>query len=78
MADDDEADFPHLRVRGPVAIINLSSAVPTPIHLAQGTLGAGQIERTARLLGETGARGLDRVVWCTIPSEPEWCRGASR
>lgn len=62
LADDGEADFPHLRVRGPVAIINLSSAVPTPIHLAQGRLGAAQIERAARLLGETGARGLYRVV----------------
>ena len=59
---DDDTDFPYLRVRGPVALINLSSAVPTALHLAQGTLGATQIERAKALLRETGARGLYRVV----------------
>jgi 3',5'-cyclic AMP phosphodiesterase CpdA len=29
---DGEAGFPHLRLRGPVAIVNLSSAVATPPH----------------------------------------------
>lgn len=62
LADDDETDFPHLRVRGPVAIVNLSSAVPTPLHLAQGTLGAAQVEKARTLLAEAGARGLYRVV----------------
>src|SRR5262249_54143112 len=59
---DDAGDFPHLRVRGPVALINLSSAVPTALHLAQGTLGAAQVDRAEALLRETGERGLYRVV----------------
>lgn len=59
---DDDGTFPHLRVRGPVAIVNLSSAVPTRIHLAQGRLGKAQIEQAALLLAETGDIGLYRVV----------------
>lgn len=62
LGDASEADFPHLRVRGPVALINLSSALPTALHLAQGTLGARQIERAQALLRETGERGLYRIV----------------
>jgi len=62
LGDDSAGDFPHLRVRGPVALINLSSALPTALHLAQGTLGAAQIEAARALLRETGARGLYRVV----------------
>lgn len=59
---DDDGGFPYLRVRGPVALINLSSAVPTALHLAQGTLGSAQIEQARTLLRETGERGLYRVV----------------
>lgn len=62
LSDGAEADFPHLRVRGPVALINLSSALPTALHLAQGTLGAAQIERARAMLREAGERGLYRVV----------------
>jgi 3',5'-cyclic AMP phosphodiesterase CpdA len=62
LSDGDDAGFPYLRVRGPTALINLSSAVPTALHLAQGTLGPDQLERAKALLRETGARGLYRVV----------------
>lgn len=62
LGDGQGADFPHLRVRGPVALINLSSAVPTALHLAQGTLGTPQIDRARTLLRETGERGLYRIV----------------
>jgi len=62
LGDGEDTGFPYLRVRGPVALINLSSAVPTALHLAQGTLGATQIERAKALLRETGERGLYRVV----------------
>lgn len=60
--DDEGQDFPYLRVRGPVALVNLSSAVPTALHLAQGRLGASQIAAAGALLRETGERGLYRVV----------------
>lgn len=62
LGDDLDPDFPHLRVRGPVALVNLSSALPTALHLAQGTLGAAQIARARAVLKETGDAGLYRVV----------------
>jgi len=62
LSDGAEADFPYLRVRGPLALINLSSAVPTALHLAQGALGAAQIERARAMLREMGERGLYRVI----------------
>jgi 3',5'-cyclic AMP phosphodiesterase CpdA len=62
LGDGPDTDFPHLRVRGPVALVNLSSATPTALHLAQGTLGAGQIERARTLLSEAAGRGLYRVL----------------
>jgi 3',5'-cyclic AMP phosphodiesterase CpdA len=42
--------FPFVRRRGPVAMIALSSALPTAPFLASGTLGAEQIARLAALL----------------------------
>lgn len=62
LGDAPDGGFPHLRVRGPVAIVSLSSAVPTALHLAQGTLSAAQVERARALLQETGERGLYRVL----------------
>jgi 3',5'-cyclic AMP phosphodiesterase CpdA len=59
---DEGDEFPYLRVRGPVALINLSSAVPTALHLAQGKLGASQIAAARALLRETAERGLYRIV----------------
>ncbi len=61
----DEASgeaFPFLRRRGPVALIGLSSAVPTPPLMATGTLGRGQLEALERgliaLAGEEAFRVL--------------------
>ena len=62
LGDAESTDFPNVRVRGPVAIVNLSSAVPTRVHLAQGTLGTPQVERAEALLQELGASRLYRVV----------------
>ena len=57
-----ESRFPFLRVRGDVALIGLSSGVPTGPLMATGRLGARQIDALGRLLEETGARGLARVI----------------
>ncbi|WP_158814370.1 metallophosphoesterase [Methylocapsa sp. S129] len=54
--------FPFLRVRGHVALIGLSSGVPTGPLMATGRMGKSQMARFARLLDETRARGLARVV----------------
>lgn len=72
---DEGQDFPYLRVRGPVALVNLSSAVPTALHLAQGELGAGQIAAAAALLREADERGLYRVVLVHHPVAPDVVSG---
>jgi 3',5'-cyclic AMP phosphodiesterase CpdA len=54
--------FPFLRCRGSLALIGLSSAVPTLPHLATGRLGAAQLARLAQLLDECARAALFRVV----------------
>lgn len=63
--------FPFERRRGSVALIGLSSAVPTSAFLATGELGEAQLARFAALLDES--RGLFRVVLIHHPpvSPPE-------
>jgi 3',5'-cyclic AMP phosphodiesterase CpdA len=56
------AAFPFLRVRGDVALIGLSSGVPTGPLMATGRMGKSQMARFAKLLDDTRARGLARVV----------------
>ena len=60
--DDDETTFPFVRRRGPLALIGLSTAVPTPPFMATGRLGAEQISRLAAALDDCGRAGLFRVV----------------
>lgn len=57
-----ESGFPYVRVRGPVAFVGLSTAVPTPPLLATGTVGARQAERLEALLADLARRDLFRVV----------------
>lgn len=56
------ARFPFLRRRGPVALIGLSSAVPTMPGSAAGMLGAAQIAALTALLRQTGREGRFRIV----------------
>lgn len=70
LGDRADDSFPRLRTRGPVAIVNLSSATPTALHLAQGTLGAGQLEQARALLSESGRQGLYRIVLVHHPVAP--------
>ena len=60
--DSGSSGYPYLRVRGEVAIIGLSSGVPTAPLMATGRLGRRQIDAFDALLRETGRRGLARVV----------------
>jgi 3',5'-cyclic AMP phosphodiesterase CpdA len=60
MRGDDEIGFPFLRRRGPLALIGLSSAVPTAPFMATGRLGHEQIARLGELLERCA--GLFRVV----------------
>jgi 3',5'-cyclic AMP phosphodiesterase CpdA len=67
MADDAasgdagaDATFPFLRIRGPVALVGVSTAVATPPFMATGRLGARQIARMTALL--EGAAAQFRIV----------------
>jgi 3',5'-cyclic AMP phosphodiesterase CpdA len=59
---DRTAPFPFLRRRGPLALIGLSTAVPTGPLMATGRLGDDQLRRFDRLLEATGEDPAFRVV----------------
>ena len=54
--------LPYLRVRNGVALLGLSSAVPTAPGLASGTLGATQLQWLATQLPLLKSQGLFRIV----------------
>jgi 3',5'-cyclic AMP phosphodiesterase CpdA len=58
--DEGATDFPQVRRRGPVALINLCSAIATPPLFASGRLGEDQLGRLGALLD--GLKGLTRIV----------------
>ncbi len=55
-------DFPFMRIRGPVAIIALSSARASAPFMASGFFPEEQDRRARRLLDEAHRRGLFRVL----------------
>jgi len=59
--------FPYVRKRGPVALIGLSSGVPTAPFLASGRLGRAQIQAFARVLGAPELQNMARVVMIHHP-----------
>jgi 3',5'-cyclic AMP phosphodiesterase CpdA len=56
------AAFPFLRRRGPVALIGVSSAVPTLPLMATGRLGQIQIEALERILAQLSTEQVFRVL----------------
>jgi 3',5'-cyclic AMP phosphodiesterase CpdA len=58
-------EFPFVRRRGPLALVGLSSAVPTAPFMATGELGAGQIARLDEWLPRLA--GFFRVVMLHHP-----------
>lgn len=54
--------FPYLRVREPLAIIGINSAVATAPFMASGRFGTWQAKSMAALLEEASRKGLFRVV----------------
>lgn len=65
--DDGREGFPFVRRRGAVALIALSSAVPSGPFMATGRLGASQLARFAEALEQT--RGLFRIVLIHHPPQ---------
>jgi 3',5'-cyclic AMP phosphodiesterase CpdA len=63
MSDDEGVGgFPYLRKRGPLAIIGLSTGVPTAPLLATGWLGTKQLTGLTALLNDLRGQDLFRVV----------------
>ena len=65
LRSDDPAgalEFPTLRVRGELALVGVSSAVPTALFLATGRVGKAQLGRLERRLAALRDAGLCRVV----------------
>ena len=56
------AAFPFLRRRGPLALIGVSSAVPTPPLMATGWLGRAQLDALERMLTRLSAEQVFRVL----------------
>ena len=59
---DPRDRFPTLRIRGPLAVVGLCSALPTRLFDASGTLGDAQLGRLEQLLRDLAGRELCRVV----------------
>ncbi len=74
-ADAGRGAFPFLRRRGPLAILGLSTALPTPPGSAAGALGGGQLDRLAANLDALGREGLFR---CVLLHHPPQDNGISR
>ena len=54
--------FPFVRRIGPLALIGVSSALPTPPFFATGTLGPAQLATLRGILAQLGAEGVFRIV----------------
>lgn len=59
---DDGEPWPTVRVRGPLALIGLSTSHQTPWFTAYGKLGKRQLERLRQVLVDPRLEGLCRVV----------------
>ena len=55
-------EYPFVRLRGPAAIIGLSSAVPRPPFIAAGYLGHAQLQALSAILDHPEVRGRVPVV----------------
>jgi 3',5'-cyclic AMP phosphodiesterase CpdA len=63
--------FPFVKIIGPVALIGLNSAIPTPLFSAMGRLGDAQLADLATCLDRLKAQNLIRVVLIHHPPLPD-------
>ncbi len=68
--EGEETPFPYVRRRGPVALVGVSTAVPTRPFMATGRLGEPQIARLAKILEASRSDGLFRVIMIHHPPVP--------
>jgi len=70
MRGDQSENFPFVRRRGPIALIGVSTAVPTPPLSATGRVGRDQLQRLGDLLEQAARERLFRVVLIHHPPVP--------
>lgn len=68
--DDGRVEAPTVRRRGPVSLIGVNTAVPTPPFMASGRVGAAQARRLAHILAAERDAGQVRVVLIHHPVQP--------
>src|SRR6266704_1729908 len=61
-AGGEPPSFPFVRRRGPIALIGVSSAVPTPPLMATGWLGLAQLRSLERTLAQLAAEDAVSVL----------------
>ena len=69
--DDGAGKFPFVGRRGPLALIGLSTAVPTPVFMATGRLGEPQLTRLGETLAALARENVFRVVLIHHPPVSE-------
>ncbi len=57
-----DALYPTLRIRKRVALIGICTAQPSALHLASGSIGAGQLKKLQAILKEVEGQGLFRII----------------
>jgi 3',5'-cyclic AMP phosphodiesterase CpdA len=67
VAPESAVTFPYLRRRGPLALIGVSTAVPTAPFMATGWLGEAQRDALERLLAGLGTEPAFRVLMIHHP-----------
>ncbi len=68
---DGALTFPFVRRRGPLALIGISSAVPTPPLMATGWLGRAQLDALDGILSQLSAEQAFRVLLIHHPLRSE-------
>lgn len=77
-AAHEPATFPYLRRRGPLALIGVSTAIPTAPFMATGRLGRDQRNALETLLPQLAAENLFRVLLIHHPPVTSPGRWAAR
>ena len=62
--------FPSLRLRGPIALIGVCTALPVAPHLATGAIGKPQLKKLETLMAETAGRHYFRILLIHHPPAP--------
>ena len=65
-----QTEFPYVRHIGPIALVGVNSAVPTPPGIASGRVGASQLERLRQMLLKLRHEDCCRVVMIHHPPMP--------